>query len=152
MRIIIKMKIKETNFVPFECLNAKEYKSLMKRLLSYVDEVCFSVYPFLDGIEEIRASKWNLSDESMRVIYDYEVTEADRNKTSMIILKNNYHVMEYFLDWNDIFHIFENCNVGITIENPVFIKNGEVIMYALSHEKLCDIDEAIWKKIKRNLN
>ncbi|MBO5303403.1 MAG: hypothetical protein J6A92_05080 [Lachnospiraceae bacterium] len=144
------MKMKNTRFVPFEYLNFREYQCLIKRLLSNVDEVCFSVYPFLDSMEELFVSGWKLADRRMKIVYDTEVTDGMKGKTSMIIMKYDYHGLDYFLDCRDIFYIFENEDVGISIENPAFIKDGEVVMYTVSHEKICDIDENVWKKIIRN--
>ncbi len=145
------MKIKDTKFVPCNFGNRHTYKKIMKKILNYADEVVFTICPFLDNEEEFRNSRWSeLSDSFLYSVYDSAPTDQPNDKHSMIVLKSDYYVYDYFLNLRDFFEIQEDDEYGISLENPAFMKNGEIFCYAISHEEACDIEEALWEQISKS--
>lgn len=148
-KMLVHMKIKDTKFVPCDFGNAHTYKKIIKKILNYADEVVFTIQPFLENDDEFKNSRWSqLSGSFLYSVYDSAPSDQPNDKHSMIILKNDYYVYDYFLNLCDFFEIQEDDKYGISIEDPAFIKNGEIFCYAISHEEICDIEEALWEQIQ----
>lgn len=146
---LVRMKIKDTKFVPCDFGNGHTYRKIIKKILSHADEVVFTVHPFLDDDDEFKNGRWsNLSDSFLYSVYDHAPTDQPNDKSSMIILKNDYYVYDYFLNLCDLYEIQEDDTYGISIEDPAFMKNGEIFCYSISHEEGCDIEEALWEQIR----
>lgn len=144
------MKIKDTKFVPCDFGNGHIYKKIMKKILNYADEVVFAIGPFLDNDDEFKNSRWSeLSDSFLYSVYDSAPSDLPDNKHSMIVLKSDYYVYDYFLNLSDLFEIQEDDELGISMENPAFMKNGEIFCYAVSHEEMCVIEEELWEQIMK---
>lgn len=148
-KMLVHMKIKDTKFVPCDFGNAHTYKKIIKKILNYADEVVFTIQPFLENDDEFKNSRWSeLSGSFLYSVYDSAPSDQPNDKHSMIVLKNDYYVYDYFLNLCDFFEIQEDDKYGISIEDPAFIKNGEIFCYAISHEEICDIEEALWEQIQ----
>lgn len=143
---------KDTGYESYVTKDYKEYLKFIKLVLKNTDKVCFTVNPFLDNMEEFRQSKWGfLSDSVLYTICDKAITEYFDVKSHLIILKNDYSVYEFFLNKKNISDFEEDENIGITIEDPVFIKGNEVVCYALTHEDDCCIEKELYLQLEKSI-
>uniref|UniRef100_N2ADU2 Uncharacterized protein n=1 Tax=Eubacterium plexicaudatum ASF492 TaxID=1235802 RepID=N2ADU2_9FIRM len=103
----------------------------------------------MDNIDEFNKSIW--SDLNYSVL-DYGFVRAASNfendKSHLVLLKKDYYVYNFFKGKKGIFDFRdEDSNLGITLEDPAFIKNEEVFCYTVTHEKICIVIEDIYKHL-----
>lgn len=123
----------------------KEYHRFIRLILAYADSVCFTVKPFLDNLEEFNSSIWSGMKYS---VLDHGFARAASNapgcKSHLILLKKAYPVYDFLQSRNHIFDFTrEDAAFGITLEDPAFIKGGEVFCYTVTHEKICFVAEDV---------
>ena len=94
-----------------------------------------------------RLWKWSELYESIESkVYDY--AHQGEDKESLLIVKKDFSVYNYFMNRIDIFDFTEDEKVGIALENPMFFKNGEIVFDTITHEKICVMAESLWEKIQ----
>ncbi len=129
--------------------NKKEYQKFIQIILYYADSVCFTIKPFLDNIDEFNKSIWS---ELTYSVLDYGFARAasgfKNDKSHLVLLKKDYYVYSFFKGKKGIFDFREeDSSLGITLEDPAFIKNEEVFCYTVTHEKICIVIEDIYKHL-----
>lgn len=143
------LQIRKENFFGYIPKSNKEYQKFIQIILNYADSVCFTIKPFLDNIDEFNKSIWSELNYS---VLDYGFVRAASNfendKSHLVLLKNDYYVYNFFKGKKGIFDFRdEDSNLGITLEDPAFIKNEEVFCYTVTHEKICIVIEDIYKHL-----
>ncbi len=144
------LQIRKENFFGYIPKSNKEYQKFIQIILNYADSVCFTIKPFLDNIDEFNKSIWSELNYS---VLDYGFVRAASNfendKSHLVLLKKDYYVYNFFKGKKGIFDFRdEDSNLGITLEDPAFIKNEEVFCYTVTHEKICLVIEDIYKLLK----
>ena len=137
------------NYVSYIVEDHKEYLAFIKLVLNNTDVVCFKVSPFLDSLEEFRHSIWSyLNDNVLYTTCDVEISDASGNISHLLFLKNDYTLYEFFLNKKNLFDFEETDRIlGITLENPVFIRGGEAICFSITHEESCTLDKDLYLKL-----
>lgn len=143
------LQIIKENFFGYIPKSNKEYQKFIQIILNYADSVCFTIKPFLDNIDEFNKSIWSELNYS---VLDYGFVRAASNfendKSHLVLLKKDYYVYNFFKGKKGIFDFRdEDSNLGITLEDPAFIKNEEVFCYTVTHEKICIVIEDIYKHL-----
>lgn len=143
------LQIIKENFFGYIPKSSKEYQKFIQIILNYADSVCFTIKPFLDNIDEFNKSIWSELNYS---VLDYGFVRAASNfendKSHLVLLKKDYYVYNFFKGKKGIFDFRdEDSNLGITLEDPAFIKNEEVFCYTVTHEKICIVIEDIYKHL-----
>lgn len=143
------LEIREGIFWGYVPKKYNEYKKFIQIILNYADSVCFTIKPFLDNLDEFNKSIWSELNDS---VLDYGFARAASNfesdKSHLILLKKDYYVYKFFQGKKGIFDFLEeDPNLGITLEDPAFIKNVEVFCYTVTHEKMCIVIEDIYKHL-----
>ena len=143
------LQIRKENFFGYIPKSNKEYQKFIQIILNYADSVCFTIKPFLDNIDEFNKSIWSELNYS---VLDYGFVRAASNfendKSHLVLLKNDYYVYNFFKGKKGIFDFRdEDSNLGITLEDPAFIKNEEVFCYTVTHGKICIVIEDIYKHL-----
>lgn len=105
----------------FDCTpkSRKGYRRFIRQILNYADAVCFTVRPFLDGVNELNGSIW--SDLQYSVL-DYgfagAVSDFAGYKSHLVIFRTDYPVYAFLQSRNGIFDFREEDAGGITLEDP----------------------------------
>ena len=130
---------KNTIYDSFGTNTYKEYLRFIKLLLKNTDQICFTIKPCLDDLDEFKKSKWgHLSGSIIKQTCDHAIDMPEYLR-SLLYFKNDYTMYDFFIHLKSISDFTEDENLGITMEDPIFIKNGEVICYTVTHEDLCDL-------------
>lgn len=140
---------KNTKYLYLEMKTRREYQEFIKLVMKHTDKVCFTVRPFLDNIEEFNNSIWSfLSENVIYTAIDRPITGGFDEVNHLIVLKKDYFLYDFFWKKENIFD-FEQTdeNLGITLEDPVFIKDGEVVCYTITHEEYCCIEEELYLQL-----
>ena len=129
--------------------NKKEYQNMIQCVLYHADFVCFTVLPFLDNIGEFNNSIWSRMRYS---VADYgfarAASDSRNDKSHLILFKKDYFVYQFLKEKSNIFDFQEEDSVsGIMLEDPAFIRKGEVFCYTITHEKMCIMTEDIYRQI-----
>lgn len=147
------LEIKKENFYGYIPKNRKDYLTFIRSVLDDADAVCFTVKPYLDNIDEFNRSIWSQLQYS---VVDYGFARAASNfkneKSHLILFQNDYFIYQFFMEKDDIFaYAKEDANLGITLEDPAFIKDGEVFCYTVTHEKICIVTKNIFMKLNKHM-
>lgn len=137
------------NFMDYIPKNQKEYRSFIRLILKYADTVCFTVRPWLDSLDEFRCSIWS---EMRCSIADYGFAQAASDpkgvKSSLILFKKDYCLCDFLQHKNGIFDFTEeDPGTGIRLDDPAFLKNGEVFLYTVTHGKMCAVTEDVCSRL-----
>lgn len=143
------LQIRKENFLGYIPKSNKEYQKFIQIILNYADSVCFTIKPFLDNLDEFNKSIWSELNYS---VLDYGFVRAasdfKNDKSHLVLLKKDYYVYNFFKGKKGIFDFQgEDSNLGITLEDPAFIKNEEAFCYTVTHEKICIVIEDIYKHL-----
>lgn len=142
-------KWKKIGYRPYAVEEHDEYVKLIKVLLKHADTVCFTVNPFFDSLEEMKNSIWaTLYDSVLYMSCDQgSVDDEVGVKRNLLFMKNDYFLYEFFLNKKNMDDFEEDSNIGVVLENPVFIENGEIICYTITHEWSCDVSYDIYEEL-----
>lgn len=143
------IEIIKENFFDYIPKNKKEYQKFIQFILNHADSVCVTIKPFLDNIAEFNRSIWA---EMKYSVLDYGFARAASNfkndKSHLILLKKDYSVIHFFKERKGIFDFSEeDTNLGISLEDPAFIKDDKVFCYTVTHEKICIVSENIYRQL-----
>ena len=140
---------KNTKYLYLDTKTRKEYQDFINLVMKNTDKVCFTVRPFLDNIEEFNNSIWSfLSENVICTTIDRPITGDFDEVDHLIVLKKDYFLYEFFLNKKNIFDFQQaDKKSGITLEDPVFIKDGKVVCYTITHEKYCCIEEDLYLQL-----
>lgn len=139
--------INNTTYIAYCPQNAKEYQKFIKLLLKSTEQICFTINPWLDNINEFCSSKWGfLSESIIKYSCDKAIDDPKYDK-SLLYFKNDYPLYNFFIHLSSIFDFTEDEELGIIMENPIFIKNREIICYTLTHEKFCNVKTELYVQL-----
>lgn len=143
------LKRKKEPFWGYIPKGRKEYNRFIRVVFDHADSVCFTVKPFLDNIDEFNNSIWSAMRYS---VLDHGFARAASNpanvKSHLILLKKDYYLYDFLQRKNSIFDFTEeDPDCGIWLDDPAFIKDGEVFCYTVTHEKICIVTEDVYKQL-----
>ena len=142
-------KMKESGYVSYAVDAHNEYLRLIKVILKHADIVCFTVHPFLDSLEEFFDSAWAfLGENVLYMTCDRAIGDNVGEKTNLIFLKNDYFLYDFFINKRNMDDFKEDPKTGVTLENPVFIENKEIICYTITHEEICVISHNLFLELQ----
>ncbi len=146
-RFICNVKLKDS-YEAYNVLGHDEYQRFIKLILKNTDTVCFKVDSWLDDLDELRQSKWGMLSENVIEMTDENGAPVSTGGYSRIFLKNDYELYEFFMGLKNIFDFEEDETLGIKLEDPFFIKDGEIICHTLTHEWDCAVAEDLYKLLQ----
>lgn len=143
------IKLKKEPFVGYIPKGRKAYHRFIRLIFNYADSVCFTVRPFLDGIDEFNSSIWSAMQYSVLACgFASAASDFSCSKSHLVILQTDYSVYEFLQGRNGVFDFQEEDPAsGITFEDPAFIRDGEVFCYTVTHEKICIVTENIYHQL-----
>ncbi|WP_026528033.1 hypothetical protein [Butyrivibrio sp. VCD2006] len=147
-RFICNAKLKDS-YEAYNVLDHDEYQRFIKLVLKNTEIVCFKVDSWLDDLDELRHSKWGMLSENVVEMTNEEGVSNSSGSYSRIYMKNDYTLYEFFMGLKNIFDFEEDESMGIKLEDPLFIKNGEIICHTLTHEGYCDVAEDIYELLQK---
>ena len=139
------MKVKNDMSVLCNLIKKKDYIHFLKNVLSYSDEVYMLTNAY--SREEFENSMWtslkyNFSD------FFYGTCDRRYDQGAFVSFPCNYAIREFLLNKENMydFDISEN-GADISLEDPAFVKNGEIFCYTITHENFCIISKEVYEKI-----
>lgn len=114
----------------------REYLGFIRLVLKYADTVCFTVCPYLDNPGELGSSIWScLSDSVLDYGFAQAVSYPPDVRHCLVLFRKDYCLCEFLQSRKGIFDFEEEDPVlGIRLEDPAFLKNGEIFCYTVTHE------------------
>ena len=146
------MKIKQEHFIDYIRKNKtdhKEYIRIIRMLIKHADAVCFTIKPFLDTVDDFYHSIWSAMRFSV-LDYGYAESAIDEagKKSCMILLRTDYELYDFMQNRKNLFDFGqEDPYFGFALENPAFIKDGEVFCYTISHEENCLVTKSVYEQL-----
>lgn len=132
------------------CIKDKEYPIFLKIVLKYTDTICFTIYPYLDDICEVKED-YRYKD-IMESYLDSEYTKSihtEDRKESLIYFKVDYFVREFLKNKRNIFDFCDN-EALINLEDIVFISKKRIICDTLTHEQYCAVTDELEHEIRKS--
>ena len=143
-RFICNAKLKDS-YKAYNVLDHNEYQRFIKLVLKNTDIVCFKVDSWLDDLDELKRSKWGKLSENVIEMTNEEGVPNSSGSYSRIFLKNDYTLYEFFMGLKNIFDFEEDEALGIKLEDPLFIRDGEIICHTLTHDRYCGVAEDLYR-------
>lgn len=137
------------DYVCFDPKDEKTYKNFMKKVLNLCDSVCFTVMSGVDSLEELVDTELEFMCYTCLFFgYGSGVNDGTYNIHQLLVVKNSYDLYEFFLRKKDIFDFdYLDKEMTIKLENPEFIKDGEVLCHTVTHEEICIVLKDMVKEI-----
>ena len=127
----------------------KEYLTLLDIILKYTDTVCFTVSPYLDGIDELREDiRYQQIVDSYIDSEFAESMHTEECKERLVYFKLDYYVREFLKAREDIFDFYDEEAV-INLEDVVFIGNGNIVCDTITHEQYCAVTDELLFEIDK---
>lgn len=132
-------------------IKQNEYQVILKIILKHADTVCFTVYPYLDAIEELREDI--RYQQLMSSYIDSEYTKSihtENCKESLVYFKLDHYMIEFLKDKK---HIFDFCDeeAAINLEDIVFIGKGNIVCDTITHENYCGVTDELLYEVEKKL-
>ncbi len=139
----------DKDYVCFACKDQKTYRNFMKKVLNSCDSVCFTVMSGIDRLEELADTELGFMRYNCLFFgYGSGVNDGDYNIHHLLVVKNSYELYEFFLNKKDIFDFdYIDKEMTIKLENPQFIKDGEVLCHTVTHEEICVVLKEVVKEM-----
>ncbi len=143
------LEVRTDSFIGYIPKNKKDYLKFIQLILRYADSVCFQINPFLDNIDEFNRSIWGeMADSVLDYGFARAASDPENVKHHLVLLNKDYFVWQFLKERKGIFdYTQEDSGLGITLEDPAFIKDGKVFCYTVTHEKICIVAEDIYTRL-----
>lgn len=145
------IKLRKERYIGYVPRNQEEYIKFITYILKEADIVCFIIHPYLDNSDEFKQTKWkDLESSIVDIGFAHSPSYGDIN-SFLIKFKSDYFLYKFFMERQNIFDFFsEDEDTGLTMEDPAFIKDEEVLCYTVTHEQVCVVSETIYQKMKES--
>ena len=133
-------------------IKKRDYQMFLNIILRHTDTVCFTVFPYLDDIQELQD---DIRYEKIVESYiDSEFTSSihtEKCQENLLYFKLDYNVREFLKEKEDVFDFYDE-EASINLEDVVFIQKESIVCDTITHEQYCAVTDELLLEMESKIN